>query len=96
MSISASWLADIVQKIVAIEGRAGSNQNSNKRNADTEVERACLSQRDLVISTDSGNDFSYYPSYDGALTALRNARSCAPTELDGGHVAAYLRSPAPE
>lgn len=46
-------------------GRAGSN--FEQRNADAEVERAALSQRDFVISTYFSNDFSYYPPCDGAL-----------------------------
>ena len=63
--ISALWLAEIVQRIGAMGRRAGSKLE--QRNADAEVERACLSQRDFVISTDFSNDFSYYPPYDGAL-----------------------------
>lgn len=64
-NISALWLAEIVQRIGAIEGRAGSKLE--QRNADAEVERAGPSQRDFVISTYFSNDFSYYPPGDGAL-----------------------------
>ena len=65
LNISALWRAEMVHRIGAIEGRAGSKLGTKK--ADGEVERVCLSQKDFMKSTDFSTDFSYYPPYDGAL-----------------------------